>query len=92
MAIRWRLKRGGRAASTDGRILTVRTDGSDLRELVWPVFRAAAGPDLMRWTPDGEFIVYTAGGNPLPGGWRVMRIPVSGGEPEFDGLGFVQAR
>jgi Tol biopolymer transport system component len=72
-------------SSTDGRILTVRTDGSDLRELVGRM-PSRGGSDVMRWTPDGQFILFVAGGNPLPGGWRVMRIPVSGGEPEFDGL------
>ena len=75
----------GEGSSTDGSILTVRTDGTELRELVGRI-PSGSGPDLMRWTPDGQFIVYAAGGNPLPGGWRIMRISVSGGEPEFDGL------
>lgn len=72
-------------SSPERRIMTVRTDGSDLRELVGRIPNGG-GPDRMRWTPDGQFIVYVAGGSPLQGAARVMRISVSGGEAEFDGL------
>lgn len=76
--------------ASDGRIMTVRVDGREFRELYRPV-QGAGWPEIMRWTPDGQSIVFATGGG-LPGGgtglapWRLMRISAAGGQPEFDGL------
>jgi len=68
---------------TTSRILTVRTDGTGLRE--FHRFTGSHWPDTLRWTPDGQsilFVVVSIGDE----AWRMMRIPANGGVAEFDGL------
>jgi hypothetical protein len=71
------------------RILTVRTDGTGYRELYSAVIPTQTS-DNMRWTPDSRALVFATmnvtQAGVTPG--RVMRIPVGGGELEFDGLDF----
>jgi Tol biopolymer transport system component len=70
--------------SGQGRIITVGTDGTGYRDLHGP-FGGGGWEYVLRWTPDGQSIVFTAGG-PQAGGWRLMRIPATGGTAEFEGL------
>jgi hypothetical protein len=70
--------------SSQARIMTVGTDGSGYRDLHGP-FAGGGWADLLRWTPDGQSILFTTGG-PEQGGWRMARIPASGGSTEFEGL------
>ncbi len=74
--------------SGKARLVTVRVDGTDYRELYGP-FEGTGFADITRWTPDGQSIVFVAGNQNTPGaaaGWRVMRIPATGGQPVPDGL------
>jgi len=67
-------------------IFTVRADGTDFRKVHGP-FRGGGFADIMKWTPDGQSILFVAQGEPpavTPR--RVMRIPAGGGPAEFDGL------
>ena len=78
----------------DGRTMTVRSDGTQYRELEGPFpgfanpyGRAAAGsPAVMQWTPDGNSIVFAARTSASPAGWRLMKVPANGGTVEFDGF------
>ena len=69
----------------DGRILTMRADGGDYRQLSGPWPGGGGWPDLMRWTPDGRFIVFPAE-NGEKSGWHLLKIASAGGEPELEGL------
>jgi Tol biopolymer transport system component len=64
------------------RLLTIRSDGTDYREVGSP-FPAARSADLVRWTPDGQHILYVSTENNRS---RVMRIPAAGGTPVFEGI------
>jgi Tol biopolymer transport system component len=64
--------------SNQGRIITVGLDGTGYRDLHGP-FAGGGWANLLRWTPDGQSIVFTADG-------RLMRIPANGGTAEFDGV------
>ena len=48
----------------------------------FPVNRTA---DLMRWTPDGQSLLF-AMAKETKVGWRMMKVPAAGGQPVFDGL------
>jgi hypothetical protein len=64
------------------RLAVVRTDGRDYRE----VYGSAGGSNLLpsvRWAGDGRSLVFTVDG---PKQSRMMRVPVSGGQPEPGGL------
>jgi Tol biopolymer transport system component len=67
------------------RIFTVGVDGSRYREVV-TAFETGWTNDTVRWTPDGQtllFVAFDANRN-----WRIMRVAAEGSEPEFDGLSF----
>jgi hypothetical protein len=66
------------------RLMMVRLDGTGFRELAGP-FRVNRTADLVRWLPDGQSILFAIA-NESGVGWRIMRAPVAGGEPVFDGL------
>jgi len=67
------------------RIATVRADGSGYREIVGP-FLVNNGPsDNVRWTPDGQSLLF-AMAKAGQTGWRIMRVSAGGGQPVFDGL------
>ena len=66
-----------------GRLLIVRTDGSDSRDLL-PSFPADRTLSVIRWTADGRSILFFATAE--SGDWRLMRISPDGGQPEFAGL------
>lgn len=70
--------------ATDGRILTVGIDGTNIREL----YQASQGNAVptVRWAPDGRSILFFTAGAAPQGGGRLMRISRSGGEPQVDGL------
>ena len=73
--------------TNDGRILAMKTDGADYRQVSgpWPLGPGGGWPDLMRWTPDGRFIFFAAE-NAEKSGWHVMKIASTGGAPELQGL------
>ncbi len=68
----------------EGRIVTVQTDGTGYRELHGPI-PGGLWADMIRWTPDGQSILFVSGRG-SEGGWKLMRISATGGQPEFDGL------
>jgi Tol biopolymer transport system component len=67
------------------RLLTVGVDGTGLRELV-PSFQTAWISDAVRWTPDGQSVLYVA--FDAQKNWRVMRVGTNGGTPEPDGFDY----
>jgi Tol biopolymer transport system component len=75
------------ALMTETRLMTVGIDGSGYRELYGP-FESGGFPDHVRWTPDGQALVFVT--DPTPNAqqvnWQVMRIPSRGGQPQLDGL------
>jgi Tol biopolymer transport system component len=68
--------------ATTARLVTIRLDGSDYRQVGQP-FPVSRTPDLVRWTPDGQSILYVVTEN---GQSRVMRIPATGGTPQSEGI------
>lgn len=70
-------------STTRSRLVTVKIDGSDWRELhTWD---SGHWVDILRWTPDGQSLlfIHQPVGSPT---WRMMRISATGGPVEFDGL------
>ena len=68
----------------------VSSDGRGFRQMCAP-FPAPGRVDYrFRWTADGRFLLFTtaapAGKPNDPPSFRVMRLPMSGGEPEFTGF------
>lgn len=78
----------------DGRIMTVRVDGSEYREVQGPFpgfvnpygLDATGSPAFMQWTPDGKSIVFVANASGAPIGWRLMKVAAIGGPAEIDYL------
>jgi Tol biopolymer transport system component len=72
--------------SQDGRLLTVRLDGTGFRELVGP-FAGGGWSDRVSWTPDAQSILFVRQQSPGPeGSWQMMQVPVTGGAALPDGL------
>jgi Tol biopolymer transport system component len=77
------------AKSPQNRLLSnlavVGVDGTGYRE-IYGGFPAANNNDKVAWSKDGRSILFAA--NPKPGSrdWRIMRIGIEGGTPEFTGL------
>ncbi len=72
--------------SLDGRLLTVRLDGTAFRELYGP-FPGGGWSDRIAWTPDGQSILFVRQAVKGPeGSWQVMQIPATGGAAVPDGL------
>lgn len=72
-------------AFATARIFTVAGDGSNYRDVVGP-FATGWLWDQLRWTPDGRTLVFTV--FDAKKNWRIMRVPVEGGTPEFDGVSY----
>jgi Tol biopolymer transport system component len=72
--------------AVNGRVFTVRADGTAYREVLAGVVDGG-WPDLMRWTPDGQSLVFDEkpGTGPTTP-WRTMIVSASGGTPRPDGL------
>jgi Tol biopolymer transport system component len=68
---------------SDGRIFTVNVDGTDFRD-VGGSLPGFWGAELLRWTPDGRSLLFRS--YDANEDWQIMRIPASGGAPEFDGV------
>jgi len=68
---------------SDGRIFTVNVDGTDFRD-VGGSLPGFWGGELLRWTPDGRSLLFRS--YDANEDWQIMRIPASGGAPEFDGV------
>lgn len=66
------------------------TDGQGLRALTGPVEAKNGCADKCVFTPDGRHVVFSQA--QADGTWRVMRVPVEGGEPTPDGLDFAAAK
>ena len=73
--------------SQNGRLITVRTDGTDFREVFAPVV-GGGWTDVLRWTPDGQSLLFSSMVTDATGArtWRIMRVAATGGTAEFDGL------
>jgi Tol biopolymer transport system component len=71
--------------ASDGRIMTVRTDGRDLHELRVPL-SSRSSLDAMKWTPDGRAIVVAAGNSLASFGWHMRQISTVGDQAQIDGL------
>lgn len=71
--------------AADGRIVTMRLDGREYREVHGP---SAGGGwrDVMRWSPDGRFIVFATRSASRSSSWRLLRVAATGGQPEDYGL------
>lgn len=67
------------------RLFTVGVDGSNYREIFGP-FDTGWIADTTRWTPDGRMLIFVA--FDARKNWRVMRVPVDGGQAQSDGLDF----
>jgi Tol biopolymer transport system component len=63
------------------KIFTVGVDGTGYREVVSSF---ATGWDNLRWAPDGQSLLFS--GSNADTSWRIMRVPVAGGQPVFDGV------
>jgi hypothetical protein len=68
----------------EGRLSVASVNGGGLRQIAGP-FPVNSATDTVRWTPDGQSIVYAIA-NENRMGWRIMRVPAAGGAPVFDGL------
>lgn len=90
----------GLALSPDGRTLAVTTwvreyasaslttiaiDGGSVRSVV-PAFETGWLADDLRWSPDGQSLIFTAFDDRSQ--WRLLRVPATGGTPEPDGLDY----
>ena len=62
-------------------ITTFYVNGTGYREIV-PSVRAGSVADTIRWSPDGQPLVFVA--HDANRNWRVMRVPAS--TPVFDGV------
>jgi Tol biopolymer transport system component len=69
----------------DGRIVTVRVDGTDYKEICGPT-PGGGWRDVIRWSPDGRFILFATRLSPTASSWRLMKVPVAGGISEFAGV------
>ena len=69
----------------EARLFTVDVNGTGYREIV-PSVRAGSVADTIRWSPDGQSLVFVA--HDANRNWRVMRVPASGGTPVFDGVSY----
>jgi Tol biopolymer transport system component len=71
---------------SDGRVFTVRVDGTDFRDIGGGGISGFWGGAPLRWTPDGRsLLLRTFDANR---DWQIMRIPASGGVVEFDGVSY----
>ena len=72
--------------SQDGRLMTVRLDGTAFHELHGP-FPGGGWSDRLSWTPDGESILFVRQAARGPAGsWQVMSVAAGGGAAVPDGL------
>jgi Tol biopolymer transport system component len=73
--------------SDNGRLITVRTDGTDFREVFGP-FPGGGWSDLLRWTPDGQSLLFSARVVDASGvrTWEILRVPAQGGAAAREGL------
>jgi Tol biopolymer transport system component len=69
----------------DAHLALVRVDGSEYHEIYGP-FHALAVNRGLAWTKDGRKIVFATSADDGSENWRIMRIAIDGGKPEFTGL------
>jgi Tol biopolymer transport system component len=72
----------GQVWQSDGRIYTVKVDGTDFRDVGGGGLPGFWGGNPLRWVPDGRSLLFRA--FDTDGDWQIMRIPARGGavEPE----------
>lgn len=66
------------------RVALVHVDGSDYHEIC--AFNASSVNDKLVWTKDGRAILFAVPQGNQNSDWRIMRIGIGGGKPEFTGL------
>jgi Tol biopolymer transport system component len=71
---------------SDGRILTMKIDGTDFRDVGGGGLPGFWGGGPLRWTPDGRSLLFRA--YDANRDWQIMRIPASGGSVEPDGVSY----
>jgi Tol biopolymer transport system component len=71
---------------SDGRIFTMRIDGTDFRDVGGAALAGFWGGGPLRWTPDGRSLLFRA--FDANRDWQIMRIPASGGAVEPDGVSY----
>jgi dipeptidyl aminopeptidase/acylaminoacyl peptidase len=76
----------GQVWQSDGRIYTVKVDGTDFREVGGGGLPGFWGGSPLRWTPDGRSLLFRA--FDADRDWQIMRIPASGGAVELDGVSY----
>jgi Tol biopolymer transport system component len=76
----------GQVWQSDGRIFTVKVDGSGFRDVGGGGLPGFWGGSHPRWTPDGRSLLFRA--FDADGDWQIMRIPASGGAVEPDGVSY----
>lgn len=77
----------GQVYQSDGRIFTVRVDGTDFRDVGKGGIPGFWGGAYLRWTPDGRSLLFRS--YDADGDWQIMRIPAGGGAVEFDGVSYL---
>jgi hypothetical protein len=71
--------------AVDGRIMTMRLDGGEYREVRGPS-PGGGWRDVMRWSPDGRSIIFATRPAPTSSSWRLMQVAATGGQPEDYGV------
>lgn len=69
----------------DGRIVTMRLDGGDYREVLGPS-PGGGWRDVMQWSPDGRSLIFATRPAPTSSSWRLMQVAATGGIPEAYGV------
>lgn len=78
---------GGRVAlhAADGRILTMPLSGGEVREVCGPS-PGGGWRDVIRWSSDGEHIIFARRPSATSTSWQLMRVAAIGGQPAPYGL------
>jgi hypothetical protein len=76
----------GQVWQSDGRIYTVKVDGTDFRDVGGGGLPGFWGGNPLRWVPDGRSLLFRAFDTDRD--WQIMRIPARGGAVEPEGVSY----
>jgi Tol biopolymer transport system component len=71
--------------TNDGRIYTCGVDGGNVQQVV-ESSPGGGWSDVVRWSRDGQYLVYGTRPDPASTNWRLMRVRSSGGVAEPSGV------